>query len=135
MLRLRHLLPALLVPVAAGTAVAGGRTAGTSTGTTGGRAPAPMSCEIRVSDTPLGWQVEPMALSSTPLAGDYQFTVAKVSKGGTSVSSQSGDFETLAGRPTVLGTAVFDRKGSIDAELTVRWSGGAVSCTRRFPGA
>jgi hypothetical protein len=127
MLRLRHLLPALLVPVAAGTAVAGGLTAG--------KAPVPMSCEIRVSDTPLGWQVEPVALASMPLAGDYQFTVAKVSKGGTAVSSQSGDFEALAGLPTVLSTAVFDRKGSIDAELTVRWSGGAVSCTRRFPGA
>ncbi len=126
MLRLRYLLPALLVPVAAGAATAGGVTAG--------KAPMPMSCEIRVSDTPLGWQVEPVALSTTGLSGAYDFTVAKVSKGGTAVSSQSGDFVTAPGTPTVLGTAVFDRKGTIAAELTVRWSGGAVSCARSYPG-
>ena len=126
MLRLRYLLPALLVPVAAGAATAGGATVG--------KAPVPMSCEIRVSDTPLGWQVEPVALSAAALSGAYDFTVAKVSKGGTAVSSQSGDFVTAPGTPTVLGTAVFDRKGTIAAELTVRWSGGAVSCARRYPG-
>jgi hypothetical protein len=41
---------------------------------------------------------------------------------------------TPNGRPTVLGTAVFDRRGSIAAELTVRWSGGTVSCARTYPG-
>jgi len=126
MMRLRYLLPALLVPVAA-AAVAG-------TGMAAGPAPVPMRCEIRVSDTPLGWQVEPVAMSSAALSGDYDFTVAKVSKGGTAVSSQSGDFVTAPGAPTVLGTAVFDRRGSISADLTVRWSGGAASCTRRYPG-
>lgn len=126
MLRLRYLLPVLLVPAAVGAATVGGATAGKS--------PVPMSCEIRVSDTPLGWQVEPVALSPLAMSGVYEFTVAKVSKGGTAVSSQSGDFEAEPGRPTVLSTAVFDRKGSISADLTVRWSGGAASCTRRYPG-
>lgn len=126
MLRLRYLLPVLLVPAAVGAATVGGATAGKS--------PVPMSCEIRVSDTPLGWQVEPVALSPEAISGAYEFTVAKVSKGGTAVSSQSGDFVTAPGAPTVLGTAVFDRKGSISADLTVRWSGGAASCTRRYPG-
>jgi hypothetical protein len=126
MLRLRYLLPALLVPVAAGVATAGGASAG--------KAPVPMSCEIRVSDTALGWQVEPVALSPVAMSGAYDFTVAKVSKGGTAMSTQSGDFVTVPGAPTVLGTAVFDRKGSIAAELTVRWSGGATSCARRYPG-
>jgi hypothetical protein len=126
MTRLRYLLPALLVPVAVGAATVGGATAGKS--------PVPMSCEIRVSDTPLGRQVEPVALSPVAMSGAYEFTVAKVSKGGTAVSSQSGDFVAAAGAPTVLGTSVFDRKGSISADLTVRWSGGAASCTRRYPG-
>ena len=59
--------------------------------------------------------------------------MSKISKGGTAVSAQSGEFETYPGEPVVLGTAVFDRKGSLHAELTVRWSGGAVSCERRYP--
>ena len=94
-----------------------------------------MTCEIRISDTAFGWEVEPVALSASSFEGEYEFTVSKVSKGGTAVSSQSGDFATVPGEPVVLGTAVFDRKGSIAAELTVRWSGGAVSCERRYPGS
>ena len=129
MFRMRYLLPALLVPAAVGTAVAAG-----------GASPAPpqpqpMSCEIRISDTASGWAVEPVALSAASFAGEYEFTVSKVSKSGTAVSSQSGDFAAVPGEAVVLGTAVFDRKGTIAAELTVRWSGGAVSCERRYPGA
>ena len=120
---LRIFLSALAVPVGAGGALAAGV------------GPAPVACEIRVSDTALGRQVEPVALAAGAVAASYAFTVTRVSKGGTAMSSQSGDFETVPGVPTILGTAVFDRKGSIAAELTVRWSGGAVSCTRRFPGA
>ena len=127
MSRLRYLLPALLVPAAVGTAFAAG---GASP-----MAPEPMTCEIRISDTASGWAVEPVALSASSFYGEYEFTVSKVSKSGTAVSSQSGDFATVPGEPVVLGTAVFDRKGTIAAELTVRWSGGAVSCERRYPGA
>ncbi len=134
MLRLRFLLPALMIPVAACSAVAGGSPAAAPVQASG-KASSPVGCEIRVSDTALGWQVEPVALTAAPLDGSYAFTVSKVSRGGTSVSSQSGDFTSVPGRPTSLGTAVFDRKGSIEAELTVRWSGGAVSCVRRYPGA
>ncbi len=121
----RYLLPALLIPAAIGTAAA---VEGVSP-----RATAPMTCEIRISDTPLGWEVEPVALSASSFYGEYEFTVSKKSKDGTSVSAQSGKFETYPGEPIVLGTAVFDRKGSLTAELTVRWSGGAVSCERSFP--
>ena len=127
MFKMRYLLPALLVPAAVGTAVAAG---GASP-----MAPQLMSCEIRISDTAFGWEVEPVALSAASFEGEYEFTVSKVSKGGTAVSSQSGDFATVPGEPVVLGSAVFDRKGTIAAELTVRWSGGEVSCERRYPGA
>ncbi len=126
MSRMRYLLPALLVPAAIGTAFAAG--------VASPPAPEPMTCEIRISDTAFGWEVEPVALSASSFAGEYEFTVSKISKGGTAVSSQSGDFETVPGEPVVLGTAVFDRKGTIAAELTVRWSGGEVSCERRYPG-
>jgi hypothetical protein len=129
MFRMRTLLPALFLPLAAGTAIAAG------TGPGAAPAPLPMACEIRISDSPAGWQVEPVALSAAALPGDYAFTVSKVSKSGTAVSSQSGDFVTIPGAPVVLGTAVFDRKGTIAAELTIRWSGGTVSCERRYPGA
>ena len=127
MSRMRYLLPALLVPAAVGTAFAAGGASPSP--------PRPLSCEIRISDTASGWTVEPIALSASAFSGEYEFTVSKVSKGGTAVSSQSGDFETHPGEPVVLGTTVFDRKGSLRAELTVRWSGGAVSCERRYPGA
>jgi len=129
MFRMRYLLPALLVPAAVGTAVAGA-----GDGPSAPRS-APMSCEIRISDTAFGWEVEPVALSASSFDGEYEFTVSKVSKSGTAVSSQSGDFVTIPGEAVVLGTSVFDRKGTIAAELTVRWSGGAVSCERRYPGA
>lgn len=133
MSRLRYLLPALLVPAAVGTAFAAG---GASPSPLQPRPQSqPMSCEIRISDTAAGWAVEPVALSASSFTGEYEFTVSKVSKSGTAVSSQSGDFATVPGEPVVLGTAVFDRKGTIAAELTVRWSGGAVSCERRYPGA
>jgi hypothetical protein len=131
MVWMRYLLPALLVPAAVGTAFAAA----------GATQPAlqpqsqPLSCEIRISDTAAGWAVEPVALSAMAFEGAYEFTVSKVSKSGTAVSSQSGDFATIPGEAVVLGTAVFDRKGTIAAELTVRWSGGAVSCERRYPGA
>ncbi len=131
MSRMRYLLPALLVPAAVGTALAAG---GASQATPQPLSEA-MSCEIRISDTAGGWAVEPVALSAAAVAGEYEFTVSKVSKSGTAVSSQSGDFAALPGEAVVLGTAVFDRKGTIAAELTVRWSGGAVSCERRYPGA
>ena len=134
MLRWRFLLPVLLLPVAACSAVAGGSPVPASTPAST-PAPQPVGCEIRVSDTALGWQVEPVAVSATPLKGSYDFTVSKVSRGGTSISTQSGDFASVPGKPTILGSAVFDRKGSIAAKLTVRWSGGAVSCVRRYPGA
>jgi hypothetical protein len=128
---MRYLLPALLVPAAVGTAFAAGGV---------GQSPPrplsrPMTCEIRISDTASGWAVEPVALSAASFEGEYEFTVSKVSRSGTAVSSQSGDFATVPGEAVVLGTAVFDRKGTIAAELTVRWSGGAVSCERRYPGA
>ncbi len=126
MFRMRYLLPALLVPAAVGTAFAGGASPSPLK---------PMSCEIRIIDSASGWTVEPIALAASAFPGEYEFTVSKVSKSGTAVSSQSGDFATVPGEPVVLGTAVFDRKGSIAAELTVRWSGGAVSCERRYPGA
>jgi hypothetical protein len=126
---MRYLLPALLVPAAVGTAFAAGGASQTLP------LPQPMTCEIRISDTAFGWEVEPVALSASSVDGEYEFTVSKVSKSGTAVSSQSGAFETIPGEPTILGSAVFDRKGTIAAELTVRWSGGAVSCERRYPGA
>lgn len=133
MSHMRYLLPALLVPAAVGTAIAAGGTSPTAPAPEA--APAPLTCEIRISDTASGWEVEPVAMSAASFTGEYEFTVSRISKSGTAVSSQSGDFETVPGEPTVLGSAVFDRKGTIAAELTVRWSGGAVSCERRYPGA
>ena len=127
MFRMRYLLPALLVPAAVGTAVAGAATVPAT--------PQPMACEIRIGDTPSGWQVEPVALSAAALAGAYEFSVSKISKSGTAVASQSGDFVSVPGAPVVRGSTVFDRKGTLSAKLTVRWSGGALSCERRYPGA
>lgn len=134
MSRMRTLLPVLLVPIAVGTAVAATGATPAAPQTLSQPQSRPMTCEIRISDTAFGWEVEPVALSTQSVAGEYQFTVSKRSKSGTAVSSQSGDFVTVPGQPTALGSATFDRKGTITAELTVRWSGGAVSCERRYPG-
>jgi hypothetical protein len=118
-------LPAVLLPAVVGSAIA---VEGLAPG-----APAPVACEIRVSESGGGIRLEPVATATTVLSGEYAFTVSKKSGGGTSVSAQSGDFEAGPGEPASLGVAVFDRDGTIDAELTVRWAGGAVSCERRYP--
>jgi len=128
MFRLRHLLVAPLVLAAVGTALATG-----SAGPAPAPAASPMGCEVRINDTPLGREVVPVAWSSLPLAASFEFTVSKVSRSGTALSSQSGDFKAVPGVPMELGTAVFDRRGSIAAELTVRWSGGVVACEHHVP--
>ena len=133
MSRLRYLFPALLVATVAGAAGAVEKTGPAAPITPLSAPKAIISCQIRISDTALGWEIEPIATSLTSLSGDYEFTVSKRSRDGTSVSSQSGDFETNPGEPAVLGTAIFDRKGSLRAELSIRWSGGVVSCERRYP--
>jgi len=126
---IRYLIPALLVPAAIGGTLAV-QAAGDGAS---GRAAAPMTCEIRINETAFGLEVEPVALSTTSSYGEYEFVVTKKSKGGNSVSSQSGDFETVAGEATVLGSAIFDRGGTLRAELTVRWAGGVITCERRYP--
>ncbi len=127
MSKLRYILPALLLPAVVGSAIA-------IDGADADKA-APLACDIRISETPAGLEVEPLAIATAVLSGDYQFTVSKKSPGGTSVSSQSGDFETTAGAPTSLGLAVVDREGSLKAELTIHYPGGAVSCERLYPEA
>jgi len=59
-------------------------------------------CEIRATPTASGVRLESVAMSKVPISGEYEFTVEKSGGGGTSSSSQSGDFELGSGEESLL---------------------------------
>ena len=96
------------------------------------QASADSGCEIRAEKVSGGVRLQAVAFSSTAAAGDYEFVVAKSGGGGTSNTSQSGDFESGAAAESVLSEVTLGGGGSYEARLTVTWADGA-SCTDRYP--
>ena len=88
-----------------------------------------VSCEIRSTKVGGGVQLEGVVVARKPTAGDYEFVVRKSGGGGTSNSSQSGDFELGARQESVVGDVMLGGGGSYDADLTIRWKGGKASCS------
>ena len=88
-----------------------------------------VGCEIRTTKVPGGEQLEGVVLARKPAAGEYEFVVSKSGGGGTSNSSQSGDFELDARQESMVGEVTLGGGGSAKAHLTVRWSGGKASCS------
>jgi hypothetical protein len=88
-----------------------------------------VGCEIRTTKVPGGEQLEGVVFARKPAAGEYEFVVSKSGGGGTSNSSQSGDFELGARQESVVGEVTLGGGGSAKAHLTVRWSGGEASCS------
>jgi hypothetical protein len=95
----------------------------------------PVHCEIRATPMPGGVQLEATVLSKHRLAGDYRLQVDKRGAGGTSSSTQSGDFQIAAGAEEVVGEVGLglESGASYRAELTIRWPGGETACVRSHP--
>ena len=94
-----------------------------------------MRCEIRIIELPGGVQLEPIAVSTAALAGEYEFVVAKNGSGGSSVTEQGGEFTAEAGKPVVLSTASVEGGGSLQAKLTLSWNDGSASCEKNYVAA
>jgi hypothetical protein len=92
-----------------------------------------VACDIRITGGDDGVRIEPIAISSFALSGDYEFAVVKESSGGTSESTQAGEFKATAGQPEILSAATLDSEGSVTARLTLRWDGGHTWCEKSYP--
>ena len=88
-----------------------------------------VNCEIRTTKVPGGVRLEGVVFARKPATGEYEFGVSMSGGGGTSNSSQSGDFELDARQESVVGEVMLGGGGSSKAHLTVRWDGGKASCS------
>ena len=112
----------LIAPLALALAAAG--TLGAAPAEAGAK---PVTCDIRVTSSGGMVDLEPVLISTKPLAGSYEFNVDASSAGGTSTTSQGDDFSAGAGE-TSLGTVSI--AGKYTASLTVSWAGGSTSCKK-----
>jgi hypothetical protein len=92
-----------------------------------------VGCDIKITGVEGSVRVEPIAISRFALSGDYEFAVMKESAGGSSESTQAGEFKATSGQPEILSTATLDSEGSVTARLTLRWDGGHTSCEKSYP--
>ena len=90
------------------------------------------SCEVRATKVAGGIRLQAVAFSSSASSGEYELTVDKSGGGGSSNTSQGGDFEVGSGGESVLSEVTLSGGGSAVAELTVTWSGGG-TCKARYP--
>ena len=88
-----------------------------------------VGCEIRTTKVPGGMRLEGVVHARKPATGEYEFVVSKSGGGGTSNSSQSGDFELDTRQESVVGEVTLGGGGSAKAHLSVRWDGGKASCS------
>ena len=119
MSKLPYLVPALVVAAAFAPALAGNQA----------KAEPPVSCEIRITASDGGLQLEPIATSKSTLSGSYELSVTTRSAGGASTATQAGEFSLAPGKPAILGSVVLGGSGTVSADLTLTWVGGSVSCS------
>lgn len=73
----------------------------------GSRDGQPVRCELKLTRTPHGVQLEALAHAIHAVEGEYQLTVSKSGTGGTSDVSQGGAFAIKAQSASVLGSTEF----------------------------
>jgi hypothetical protein len=122
---LRYLLPAFTVALAFTAPVLSEENLPT-------KASAERGCEVRVDDVAGGKRLQAVAFATFPASGEYDLVVSKSGGGGTSNTSQGGEFEVGAGTEATLSEVTLGGGGSFTAELTVSWSGGT-SCRASYP--
>lgn len=122
----------LILPAAALSMSVFGLAAGSSAHSTDRSARnLPLDCEIAVSRDRNGHTYEGRVHAAKAVKGSYELNITKRGGGGSSVISQSGDFNVAAGKSETLGSASFGGSptSAVTAELTVYWNGTKLSCS------
>jgi hypothetical protein len=90
----------------------------------------PVACRIKVTQLADGMvQLEGEVTAKEAVKGSYQMRISQKSNGGVSETDQGGEFSADPGKPSVLNQAAFSGDGvEFDAELTVTWPGGSLTC-------
>lgn len=117
----------ILLPAIAGTLMAA---AAFVPGVMSKSDPSLFTCDIRMVSVNGGVEVEPTVTAKTDLTGEYELQVRSSGSGGTSNSTQSGEFTAKAGQPVVLSQAMVGSGGSVSARLTVHANGATSACER-----
>ena len=93
--------------------------------------PAGIECVIRAQPDKDFLRLEAVVRSQTPIAGTYNFVIAKQSASGSSSNTQSGTFALQSGPEKILTTLVLDRSaiGHYHAELLLQSDRGSYTCT------
>jgi hypothetical protein len=89
-----------------------------------------IGCRIRVTADGEAIRIEAVANSREDVNGRYWFDIRKISASGTSLNTQSGNFNLEANREEVLSTTLLGASdaGHFQAKLVLDSNSGSVSC-------
>jgi hypothetical protein len=89
-----------------------------------------IGCRIRVTADGEAIRIEAVATSREDVNGRYRFDIRKISTSGTSLNTQSGNFNLEANREEVLSTTLLGASDAdhFQAKLVLDSSSGSVSC-------
>ena len=89
-----------------------------------------IGCRIRVTTDGEAIRIEAVANSRQDVKGSYRFDIRKISASGTSLNTQSGNFNLEANREEVLSTTLLGASdaGHFQAKLVLDSNSGSVSC-------
>jgi hypothetical protein len=89
-----------------------------------------IGCRIRVTADGEAVRIEAVANSREDVKGSYRFDIRKISASGTSLNTQSGNFNLEANREEVLSTTLLGASdaGHFQAKLVLDSNSGSVSC-------
>ena len=89
-----------------------------------------IGCRIRVTADGEAIRIEAVANSREDVNGHYRFDIRKISASGTSLNTQSGNFNLEANREEVLSTTLLGASdaGHFQAKLVLDSNSGSVSC-------
>ena len=89
-----------------------------------------IGCRIRVTADGEAVRIEAVANSRQDVKGSYRFDIRKISASGTSLNTQSGNFNLEANREEVLSTTLLGASdaGHFQAKLVLDSNSGSDSC-------
>ena len=89
-----------------------------------------IGCRIRVTADGEAIRIEAVATSREDVNGHYRFDIRKISTSGTSLNTQSGNFNLEANREEVLSTTLLGASDAdhFQAKLVLDSNSGSVSC-------
>ena len=122
--RLMAILALVLLPVGAIEAM-----------TTANKSDEAQLCEIKATPGAGMVRLDALVHADKHVSGTYTFHVEKSGDGGSSTSSQSGDFDATAGHAAILSSVSLNSKGTeYKATLDVVIGDKSFSCTKQIGG-